>query len=96
MGVVRPHSDDGVHWGKPHMLMRSTVGASGVRSDDHPVDGFRLTRNKLTFDVDRDSTSALVKNGIERSVIDETSHGHTLLFTTGENISPIVHSIPAV
>ena len=51
-GVYAALSDDGVHWGKPHMLMRSTVGASGVRSDDHPVDGFRLTRNKLTFDVD--------------------------------------------
>ena len=49
-----------------------------------------------TFNIDRDSRGALVKNGIQRFVIDQSSHGDSLFFTTRENISPVVVSVPTV
>ena len=49
-GVFAAFSVDGVHFGKPTMLMSST--AHDDRSEDHPVDGYRLTSTALRFDVD--------------------------------------------
>lgn len=49
-GIFAAFSTDGVHFGKPTMLLSST--AHDDRSEDHPVDGFRLTSTALRFDID--------------------------------------------
>ena len=51
---------------------------------------------KVTLDVHTHRTGALVKNSIEGLVIDESGHGHALLFTTGEHVSPVVIRVPAI
>ena len=51
---------------------------------------------KVTLDVHAHRTGALVKNGIEWLVIDESSHGHALFFTAGEHVSPVVIRVPTI
>lgn len=40
-------------------------------------------------------TSALIQYGILRTVIYKSSHGDSLLFTSGKHIVPVIVSIPA-
>ena len=50
---------------------------------------------EMALNVDDNCTGALVKNGIFWPVIDQATHGHSLLLTTAEHIIPIVLSVPA-
>ena len=51
---------------------------------------------KVTLNVHAHRTGALVKNGIEWLVVDESGHGHALLFTAGEHVSPVIIGVPAI
>ena len=51
---------------------------------------------KVTLDVHTHRTRALVENGVEWLVVDESGHGHALLFTAGEHVSPVVIRVPTI
>lgn len=50
---------------------------------------------EVALNIHTDCTGALVKNGVLWLVIDQATHGHSLLFTTTEHVIPVVASVPA-
>lgn len=51
---------------------------------------------EMAFNINGHSASALVQDGIQRLVVDQTSHSDSLLLTAGEDIAPVVEGVPAV
>lgn len=50
---------------------------------------------QMTFNINTNCRSALIQNSISRFVIDESSHSDSLLFTTTQDIIPIISRAPA-
>src|SRR5690349_14475839 len=46
------------------------------------------------LDLHTDSTGALVQNGIAGAMVVETSHGDSLLVTSGQGITPLALTVP--
>jgi len=49
-GIYLSHSLDGLHWSKPRRIMASPP--VGPRTQDYPVDGFKVNGERLAFSVD--------------------------------------------
>ena len=49
-GIYLSHSQDGLHWSKPRRIMGSPP--VGPRTQDYPVDGFKVNGERLAFSVD--------------------------------------------
>jgi len=53
-------------------------------------------RVEMTFDINRDSRGTLIKDGILRLMVNQTSHSNSLLLTTREHIFPFSISIKSI
>jgi len=50
---------------------------------------------EVLLNIDRDGTGALIQDGVLGFVVEETSHGDTLFFTSGKYIVPVVLGVPS-
>lgn len=69
---------------------------SGTMADGNQSDALLLHVGvKIALDVDAHGTCAFVQNSVLRFVVNKSAHGHSLFFTTAEDIIPISFDIPA-
>ena len=64
-------------------------GRSVTHSDQRNIALFHVGV-EVSFNVNGDGTGAFVEDCIERSVVNETSHGHALFFSSRKHIVPVV------